>query len=618
MKKYLLILSLLAVILGVSPLPQPSPVQAAAPQAAISAPVLKWAYGGCNSLWCDTGWYASPAAVDVDKDGQVEVIWGGYDLSAINGSTGVQEWRADASNRIWPGIGVADLTGDGNLEIIVGRSGNQVTVYNASGTALWTRSPFSGGEVRTLALGDVDGNGSIEIIVGRASGGSTLQVSVYDANGNVRPGWPARHDGEAGYGWGMYNQNVTLADLNNDGSMEILAPTDTHYITGLNKDGGQLPANSMYGAGKVWAQVGVHVDHTVDLRGYADCGVEHRPNFANSAPAIADLDGNGSKEIIVPGDVYNCGIEDGPLGDLYIMPFLFNLDRTRWSGSGFDWTVLPTPEPNATPLSEDYDVIENNVQNAVPVDLDNDGEREILFPSYDGRLHAYWLDKTQHGAWPYDVPGSGIRFASEPVVADLNGDGYAEVIFTSWGEKASNSVGQLHILDYLGHSLFAVNLPNPGNGTYWNGGLGAPTLANIDSDADLEVVIGTTHSGVVAYDLPNTANARILWGTGRGTLMRAGTPPALCSHVITSVSPAEGGAITSSSPNCGSDFTPGTSVQFTITPAAGYKLLAVTGLPSGAASQNLTLYADRRISAIFIPESQNDWIFLPLVNTTLP
>ncbi len=114
----------------------------------------------------------------------------------INGSTGVQEWRADSGSRIWPGIGVADLTGDGNLEIIVGRSGNQVTVYNASGTALWTRNPFSCdnpnpsycGEVRTLALGDVDGNGSIEIIVGRASGGSTLQVSVYDANGNVRPG----------------------------------------------------------------------------------------------------------------------------------------------------------------------------------------------------------------------------------------------------------------------------------------------------------------------------------------------------------------------------------------------------------------------------------------------
>jgi len=39
------------------------------------------------------------------------------------------------------------------------------------------------------------------------------------------------------------------------------------------------------------------------------------------------------------------------------------------------------------------------------------------------------------------------------------------------------------------------------------------------------VVVGTVASGVVAYKLPNTANARILWGTGRGSYQRAGTAP---------------------------------------------------------------------------------------------
>ncbi|MFN8459608.1 MAG: VCBS repeat-containing protein, partial [Anaerolineae bacterium] len=281
------------------------------------------------------------------------------------------------------------------------------------------------------------------------------------------------------------------------------------------------------GSGKVWSQVGVHVDHNVDLRGYANCGTEHRPNFANSAPAIADVDSNGTPEIIVVGDVYNCGIGD-PEGDLYHLPWILKLDRTRWIGSGFDWTVIPAPNPNpgSGPLSQDYNVIENNVTNAVVADLDGDGLKEILYPSYDGRLHAYWLDKTAHGNWPYKVPGSGIRFASEPIVVDLDntGDGHAEVIFTSWPQKSSNSVGQLHILDYLGNQLYAVNLPAPKSGT-WNGGLGAPTIANIDTDAEMELVIGTVASGVVAYDLPGTANARILWGTGRGSFKRTGVSP---------------------------------------------------------------------------------------------
>ena len=56
--------------------------------------------------------------------------------------------------------------------------------------------------------------------------------------------------------------------------------------------------------------------------------------------------------------------------------------------------------------------------------------------------------------------------------------------------------------------------------------LAAKTLANIDGDPDLEAVVGTTYAGLVAYDLPGTAKARILWGTGRGSYLRSGLAPA--------------------------------------------------------------------------------------------
>ncbi len=322
----------------------------------------------------------------------------------------------------------------------------------------------------------------------------------------------------------MYNENVTIADLNDDGFKEIIGPTDTHYITALDRNGNQLAVNSLYSPRAVWSQVGVHVDQAADLRGYANCGTEHRPNFANSAPAIADVDSNGTLEIIVVGDVYNCALGD-PDGDMYHLPWILNLDRTRWSGSGFDWTVIPAAEPGSGPLSQDYNVIQNSVTNAVVTDLDGDGFKEILYPSYDGRLHAFWLDKTEKHNWPFDVPGSGFRFAGEPVVADLDNDGKAEVIFTSWPQNGGNRNGQLHILDYQGNQLYALNLPAP-LGDDWNGGLGAPTIADIDDEPELELVIGTVSSGVVAYDLPDTANARILWGTGRGSFKRTGVSPA--------------------------------------------------------------------------------------------
>jgi len=500
--------------------------------AQVSAPVLKWQRGGCFASWCQTGWYSSPAVVDLDDDGQPEVIWGSYDLVVLNGADGSVRARAANGSRVWPGVAVVDLTGDGTWEIVVGRGSDQLTVYRPSVsmgamtlTELWTRNPFGSGEVRTLAVEDLDGDGSLEIVVGRASSGGTEQLSVYEPDGSVRSGWPARHVGDPGYGAGMYNQNVSVGDLDDDGVMEIVGPTDTHYITTLDPDGEQIGVDAIYhpNAGTVWAEVGVHVDQVADLRGYANCGTEHRPNFANMSPAIADLDGDGTNEIVVPGDVYNCAVGDGP-GDLYIMPWILNLDRTRWVTSSYDWTVLPSPEAGSAPLIENYNVIESSVSNVVIADLDGDGEKELIFAAYDGRVHSYWLDKTQHGSWPYDIPGADFRFASEPIVADLDDDGQAEVIFTSWGEKAPVSIGQVHILDSAGNPLQAVTLPDSFSAGSWNGGLGAPTIANIDADADYELVCGTSHSGVVAYDLPGSSGARILWGTGRGSYKRSAGP----------------------------------------------------------------------------------------------
>jgi hypothetical protein len=492
-------------------------------RAAVSAPVLKWQRGGCFTSWCQTGWYSSPAVADLDGDGTPEVIWGSYDVVVLNGATGALKWRAPNASRVWPGIAIADLTANGSPEVIVGRSGDQLTVYDGQLNVVWARSPFGQGEVRTLAVSDLESDGSLDIVVGCAAGIPDRYLNAYDAAGNMRAGWPARHAGDPGYGWGMYNENVAVGDLDGDGNKEVVGPTDTHYITVLDRDGGQIAANAIYGAGKVWSQVGVHVDQAVDLRGYANCGVEHRPNFADSAPVIADVDGDGTREIVVVGNVYNCGTD--PYTDLYQMPFILKRDRTRWSGSGFDWTVIPTPGPGSAPLSEDYNVIENSVPNPAVADLDGDGRREIVFPSYDGKVHAYWLDKTEHGSWPYVIPGTGIRFASEVVIADLDDDGHAEVLFTSWPQKSVGGSGKLHVLDYLGNSLFAVDLPAPFGGDTWNGGLGAPTLANVDADADLEIVIGTVSTGIVVYDLPGTANARVFWRTGRGSYLRNGVAP---------------------------------------------------------------------------------------------
>ncbi len=507
-------------------------IDSSAPAApSFSAPVLKWQRGGCFSSWCETGWYSSPAVVDLDGDGSMEVVAASYSLVILDAATGALERRIDPpGDRQWPSLVVADLETDGDLEIVTAHGDGYLNVFDHTGSLVWSRQPTPGSELRSLAAFDLDANGDLEIIV--AATRSQSQWYVYEHNGNVRAGsWP-QHSPDSdtnGYTAGCYNQNLAAGDLDGDGRGEIVGPNDTHYLAAFQDDGVQMRASPIYGlqtggAQKVWSRVGVHVDHAVDLVGYADCGSEHRPNFANSAPLIIDVNQDGVNEAVVVGNVYNCGTS--PYTDLYEMPYILNADRTRWQGSGFDWTAIPAPDGSAAPLSEDYNLIEMSLPNPVAADLDGDGMREILHSSYDGRMHAYWLDKSEHGAWPYSVykaTDGFYRFASEPAVADLDDDGDAEVIFASWVQKGTNQTGKLHILDSLGNVLYEVNLPAAFGGEDWNGSLAAPTLANMDADDDLEVALNTAHSGVVVYDLPGTSGARLVWPTSRGSYLRSGS-----------------------------------------------------------------------------------------------
>ena len=58
------------------------------------------------------------------------------------------------------------------------------------------------------------------------------------------------------------------------------------------------------------------------------------------------------------------------------------------------------------------------------------------------------------------------------------------------------------MLDYLGHELYRLDLPAPANGFTWNGGLGAPTIAYIDSVANLEPSPLYHQSGEIGFRQP--------------------------------------------------------------------------------------------------------------------
>lgn len=513
MKRRLVVLSLIMVAFV---------LQAAAE---IQTPILKWQRGGCYSSWCETGWYSSPAVADLDHDGTAEVIAAAYSLFIINGEDGSLHQRIDpAGDRVMPGVAIGDIDRDGDLEIITAHNQGYLHVHTSLGTLKWSRQPTTS-ELRGLSLSDIDGDGFMEIVVTAAISNRT-NTWVYEHNGDVRTGWPQLSN-DSGYAAGVYNDTSAIGDIDNDGTVEIVVPSDVHYICAYRPDGVQVPAHGMYGS-KAWGKVGIWESLATEIRGWGECsGVRaesYRTNFADGPAVIADVDRNGRNEVVVTGNVYDCAVGHPP--GKYNGLYIFNSDRSRFNNGTHNWETLPVD--TGAPLSEDWNVIESARTNPVVVDIDGDGRKEILYSSYDGRVHAFWLDKTEHHSWPFSVYSAAegtYRFASEPAVADLDHDGHAEILVASWTQKGSGKTGKLHILNSRGVPQKEVDLPLAFGSPDWNGALAAPTLANIDDDGDLELVLNSAHSGVLAYDLPGTANATVLWATGRGSYLRNGLAP---------------------------------------------------------------------------------------------
>jgi uncharacterized repeat protein (TIGR01451 family) len=503
-------------------------VQAAAFQV-IQAPILKWQLGGCySSSWCDTGSRASAVVVDLDNDGSQEVIGAGDTLVLLNGQDGSLRWKIPVGvDSAWADVVVADIDGNGSLDIVVTSADGNLHLFDQAGNKIWSLRPGAN-VLRGLSAYDLDNDGSLELVVtGATYANYDINTWVYEHDGSLRAGWPQLSN-NSGTAAGVWNDNATVGDIDGDGIGEIYVPSDVHYICAYDSHGTQLQAHPMYGD-LGWGKVGTWENFANELINYGSCSLSdgrqerHRTDFLHSPGVIADVNGDGTLELVVTGNVYDCAVP--PPNSRYTGIYIFNADRSRFNEDGYDWRSVPLD--TGAPISELEHEIKLALPNTVVADLDGDGNQEILFPSYDGRLHAFWLDKEEHYDWPYAVykPGGAYRFASEPAVADLDNNGTAEVIFGSWVEKNTTLVGKLHILDYQGNVLHEIDLPEAVQQPDWNGVMAAPTLANIDSDADLEVVVNTARSGFVAYDLPGTSNARILWGTGRGNYHRTGAPP---------------------------------------------------------------------------------------------
>ncbi len=500
-------------------------------------PTLRYSNAGTFELWTEEAYYGSPVIADLDGDGKNEIIFSNYTITVLNEHDGSVKFKVNSGYDIttpleefgksvgntWCDPVVTDINGDGKKEIITVHGNGLVSVLDNNGKFVngWPQKVVSS-PAKSVKAGDLDGDGKKEIVVGYGVYGGK-SVYVFNHDGSIRQGWPQLSDANSpfAYSYGIFMNNLCLSDLDGDGKTEIIVPNDTSYVTVYREDGSLFGANEKIFGQRAWGKVALYEEYGSEIRGdnggwgFNVTGGEIRENlykaeFGHSIAKVSDLDGNGTKEIVVTCIMCNRKYAPTYPPTEYMTVAVFNADRTRYTNFslGGDWRNIPTDL--GKPLIQNKKSIASQIQQTPTIaDLDGDGKSEILFNSYNGKVHCFGLDATEPYAWPYSLTKRSsplFEYASPIVCRDLDGDGKQEVIFASWydeNQKLPGIVqGSLYILNYEGKLISKTPLPPAKEAKNLNNGsLACPVVEDIDNDGKFEIVINTTNGAVCVYDL---------------------------------------------------------------------------------------------------------------------
>ncbi|WP_214071778.1 FG-GAP-like repeat-containing protein [Mucilaginibacter sp. dw_454] len=299
-----------------------------------------------------TGLYPTGLAVgDIDGDGKPDVVISNQSANTVsvlrNSSTPGTinfDTKVDFATGSGPGsVVIADFDGDGKSDLAVTNNyGNSLSVLqNNSVSGIITSSSFTAHvdyttdlHVYSLTAGDLDGDGKPEIIVDNISQST---ISIYhnqSASGSIS--FAAKVD----FATGAQPENVAIGDLDGDGkpdmvvsnfngnSISILQNTSTSI--GIDASTFSVRVDIATNHGPEWVAIGdIDGDGKPDLavtnnnggagntvslfRNLSTGGTLSASSFAakvdftvGSAPggvAIADLDGDGKPDIIVPSNL---------------------------------------------------------------------------------------------------------------------------------------------------------------------------------------------------------------------------------------------------------------------------------------------------------------------------
>ena len=482
-----------------------------------------------NPVWSQVqGWnigrvtlsYVNPlitALGDLDQDGDQDLL-----LSYAGKAVHAFENTGDASNAVWTrksdwdlasatGLGdpykiaLGDLTGNGVPDLVVGGlySSGKMVAYSFNGTtwvyqATWTPPGINTGGPKA-AIGDLDGDGDPDITVGWSNKTSLQLITNNNAGLPSTPNtWTDNGFTGAAISNSTWYDYPALADLDGDGDLDIMmGQSGSATMLGYENNGTTYNASGIYTSPSI--DTGSHdgfttLDYTAVIPANTTLTIDVRA--ADSADLVTT---NATGWIL---DVANGADVSAALGSRRYFQYRANFDTT-------DTAVTPV----LTDLTINY-ITYPYGENVVAA---NDAlSLEIL-----SRTNVW----TAENAWDHDPTLNGGRpdgndSSASPTLGDIDGDGDLDLLRgDAWSQ-------QLGFYENDGTNTWTYR---PDWNLYCCGGWGNtdPVLVDMDNDGDLDVMLASTSSTVVAFenigdasgpvwDSSTPADQRIAWNIIKG------------------------------------------------------------------------------------------------------
>ena len=177
----------------------------------------------------------APLLTDLDRDGFKEILLATpHDLYCIN-SDGSQRWGAYLKSTLTGKMDIADLDEDGKSDIII-TAKSSIICLNSLGLKRWEYTTEYNLEEFTPCIFDFDGDNHLDILISTAK--TNTQPFLLNHEGEFVKSYNIDMD-YTGFWTDIYGGAPTVADLDNDGEIEIVLIGNDYKLHCISPQGYQ-------------------------------------------------------------------------------------------------------------------------------------------------------------------------------------------------------------------------------------------------------------------------------------------------------------------------------------------------------------------------------------------